>query len=98
MNEIKLSVVIIAKDEEGRIEDCIKSVGGWANEVIVVDDESTDNTIGLAKALGAKIFVRKMDIEGLHRIWAYSQTSNEWVLSLDADERITEELKREIKK
>lgn len=96
MSTIPLSVVILAKNEEKRIEDCIKSVGEWANEVIVVDDESTDNTPRLAKALGAKVLVRRMDVEGRHRNWTYSKADNEWVLSLDADERLTEELKSEI--
>ena len=96
MSTIPLSVVILAKNEEKRIEDCIKSVGEWANEVIVVDDESTDSTPRLAKNLGAKVLVRRMDVEGRHRNWTYLKANNEWVLSLDADERLTEELKDEI--
>lgn len=96
MNEIKLSVVIVAKDEEERIEDCIKSVLNWADEIIIVDDESTDKTADIAKGLGVKVLARKMDIEGRHRNWAYSQAKNDWVFSVDVDERPTEELKREI--
>jgi len=95
---IPLSVVIITKNEEKNIEDCLKSVYGWAEEIIVVDDESQDKTREIAKKYTGKIFVRKMDIEGRHRNWAYSQAKNEWVLSLDADERMTEELKDEIDK
>ena len=96
MSKIALSVVILAKNEEKRIEDCIKSVEEWASEIIVIDDESTDNTSRLAKELGAKVLVQRMDVEGKHRNWAYSKTDNEWVLSLDADERLTEELKDEM--
>ncbi|MFH1519349.1 MAG: glycosyltransferase family 2 protein [Candidatus Omnitrophota bacterium] len=96
MSKISLSVVILAKNEEERIRDCIKSVREWASEVIVIDDESTDNTPGLAKELGVKVLTQRMDIEGRHRNWAYSKASNQWVLSLDADERLTEELKDEI--
>ena len=96
MSRIPLSIVILAKNEEARIRACIKSVGEWASEVIVIDDESTDNTPQIAKELGTKVLVRRMDIEGKHRNWAYSKASNEWVLSLDADERLTEELKGEI--
>ena len=59
MNKILLSVVIITKNEEKQIADCIKSVAGWADEVVVVDDESTDKTREIAKSLGAKVFVRK---------------------------------------
>lgn len=93
----KLSIVIITYNEEGRLADCIKSVETIADEIIVVDDESTDNTRGLAQELGAKVFVRKMDIEGRHRNWAYAQATNDWVYSLDADERMTPELCEEIK-
>jgi len=96
MSKISLSIVILAKNEEERIRDCIKSVEEWANEIIVIDDESTDSTPKLAKELGAKVLMHRMDIEGRHRNWAYSKAENEWVLSLDADERLTEELKVEI--
>ena len=96
LGKVPISVVILAKNEEERIADCIKSVTGWAAEIIVVDDDSVDRTLEIAQDLGAKVLVRKMDIEGVHRNWAYSQAENEWVLSLDADERPTEELKKEI--
>ncbi len=96
MSTTPVSVVIITKNEQDRIEDCIKSVLGWADEIIVVDDESTDNTRDIAKKLGAKVFVRKMDIEGKHRNWAYAQAKNDWVFSVDADERPTKELQEEI--
>lgn len=94
---MRVSVVILAKNEEKRITDCVKSVLGWADEIIVVDDESTDKTRQIAKELGAEVFKRKMDIEGRHRNWAYVQAKNDWVFSVDADERPTEELKEEIK-
>lgn len=96
MSEIPLSIVIIAKNEEKRIKDCIESIVGWADEVIVIDDESNDRTEKIAKNLGATVLVKKMEIEGKHRNWAYAQARNEWVLSLDADERPTEELIKEI--
>jgi glycosyltransferase involved in cell wall biosynthesis len=93
---IDLSVVIIAHNEAARIEDCLKSVYGWAAEIILVDDESTDGTRDIAANYADKVFVRKMDIEGRHRNWAYGQASQEWVLSLDADERLTAETRKEI--
>lgn len=95
-DRLPLSVVTIAYNEEKKIADCLLSARGWADEHIVVDDFSTDRTVEIAKANGAVIFQRKMDIEGLHRNWAYQKAKNEWVLSLDADETVTEELKREI--
>jgi len=97
MDEVPVSVVIITKNETRRIESCIRSVLGWADEIVVVDDESTDNTQHIAQSLGAKVLVRKMDIEGKHRNWAYAQSSNDWVFSVDADEIPTDELKKEIK-
>lgn len=95
-SEVNISVVILAKNEETRIEDCIESVRFWAGEIIVVDDESTDNTVRIAESLGAKVLTKKMEIEGRHRNWAYAKANNQWVLSLDADERLTEGLKKEI--
>ena len=96
MNEALISVVILAKNEEKMIQDCIKSILGWVDEVIVVDDESSDKTREIAQSLGAEVVIRKMDIEGRHRNWAYAQARNKWILSLDADERVTPELKEEI--
>ncbi len=96
MEKAPVSVVIIAKNEEKRLEDCLKSVVNWAQEIVVVDDMSTDKTVELARKYTDKIFQRKMDIEGRHRNWAYDQATQPWVLSLDADERVTPELSCEI--
>lgn len=91
-----ISVVVLTKNEALRIARCLESVK-WADEIIVVDDESTDDTVKIARRFTDRIFVRKMDIEGGHRNWAYSQARNQWVLSLDADEIVTLELEEEIK-
>jgi glycosyltransferase involved in cell wall biosynthesis len=93
--KVPLSVVILTKNEAGRIRDCIQSVR-WADEILVVDDESTDDTVQVAESLGARVLRRKMDIEGRHRNWAYAQAKHEWVLSLDADERVSAELAQEV--
>lgn len=90
-----LSVVVITKNEAGRIEDCLKSVD-WAAEIIVVDDCSTDDTLKIAQGLSARTFTRKMENEGKHRNYAYSLAAQDWILSLDADERVTPELRDEI--
>ena len=74
----KLSVVVLTKNEEACIADCLMSVK-WADEIIVVDDESTDRTVEIARQYTDKIFFRKMDIEGKHRNWAYAQAGNPWV-------------------
>lgn len=94
---VNLSVVILTKNEERNIKECLDSIAGFAHEVVIVDDESTDKTVDIARQYTDKIIIRKMDIEGRHRNFAYTQAKNLWVLSLDADERLTEELKNEIK-
>jgi len=95
MSKCDLSVVIITKNEESRIGECLDSVA-WANEVIVVDDESTDGTLEICRAKNARCVTRKMDSEGRHRNIAYGLATQNWVLSLDADERVTPELAGEI--
>ncbi len=96
MNKVPISVVVITKNEEANIEDCLKSAS-WADEIVVLDDYSSDNTVNLARQYTDKVFERKMDIEGRHRNYAYALAKNTWVLSLDADERITPELAEEIR-
>ncbi len=96
MSNMPLSVVILTKNEELNIVDCINSVKGWADEVIVVDDFSTDRTVQIAQELADRVLIKKMEVEGTHRNWAYAQAKNKWVLSLDADEKVTPELKKEI--
>ncbi len=94
-DKVPVSVVILTKNESARIRECIDSAR-WAQEILVVDDESADNTVAIAGELGARVLKRKMDIEGRHRNWAYAQAACDWVFSLDADERITPELQAEI--
>ena len=91
-----LSVVVITKNEASRLRACLESVASWAEEIIVVDDESTDETVSIAGEFTPKVFRRRMDIEGKHRNFAYDLATQGWVLSLDADERVTPELREEI--
>ena len=93
--KVLISVVVLTKNEESRIASCLDSVR-WADEIIVVDDCSSDKTLEVVGKYTDKVFVRKMDIEGVHRNWAYARAKNKWVLSLDADEVVTPELKNEI--
>jgi len=95
--KVPLSVVVLTKNEESNIGDCLKSVE-WADEIIIVDDFSTDNTTKVASGYTDKVYKKKMDNEGIHRNWAYSRARNKWVLSLDADESVTLQLKKEIER
>jgi len=93
---VALSVVIIAKNEQNRIKDCLDSVTGFADEIVVVDDESTDDTRLIVLKYTDKIFTRHMELEGKQRNFGASKAKNDWILLLDCDERLTDELKAEI--
>ena len=88
-----ISVIIITKNEALYIERCIRSVA-WAREIIVLDSGSTDATVDICKSLGAKVF-QTTDWPGFgpQKQRALDKASEDWVLSLDADEYITEDLK-----
>lgn len=96
--KIPLSVFIIAKNEEARISKTLKAVVGWANEVIVIDSGSTDNTVKIAKQLGAKVLFNKWEGYGQQKIFGEKKCRNDWILNIDADEEVTNELKKEISK
>ena len=95
VNKTPLSIVVITKNEETNIERCLKSAD-WADEIVILDSGSTDNTLNIADRYTDKIHKRDMDIEGTHRNYAYSLASNDWILSLDADEEISPQLQKEI--
>ena len=90
-----LACVIITKNEEANIQECLASVN-WTTERIVVDAESTDRTAELARAAGAKVFVRPWPGFGAQKNYGMEQVSSEWILIVDADERVLEPLKAEI--
>lgn len=90
-----LSCVVITKNEEANIPGCLASVN-WATERIVVDAESTDRTAELARAGGAKVFVRPWPGFGAQKNYGMEQVSSDWVLIVDADERVLQPLQAEI--
>lgn len=90
-----VSAVIIALNEENNIKEAIKTVA-WADEIIVVDSGSNDKTIEYAKKAGAVVFKREWKGYVDQKNWANSKAGSEWILSIDADERVTTELKSEI--
>lgn len=95
---MKISVVISAYNEETTIEDCLKSVQSFADEIIFVDNTSFDKTAKIAKQFTDKIFIEANDPVMLNRNknFGFSKATGDWILSLDADERITKELSAEI--
>lgn len=96
MEKIPVTVVVITRNEEANIERCLKSAASF-DEIVVLDDNSSDKTVEMAKRFTSKVSTRKMDIEGRHRNYAYSLAKNNWVLSLDADEEISPELAEELR-
>lgn len=95
MDRQKLSVYIITYNEEKKIRECLESVK-WADEIVVVDSFSTDKTVEICRQYTDKIFFVKFEGFGKLRNTAVSFTTYDWVLSVDADERVSEELKNEI--
>ncbi len=91
-----VACVVITKNEEANIQNCLRSAQ-WANELIVVDAESRDRTVDLARECGAKVFVRPWPGFGLQKNFGMAQASSDWILILDADERVTEELRGEVR-
>jgi len=93
-----LSVIIITKNEEHDIRDCLESVK-WADEVIVLDSGSTDNTLKITREYTDKAY-SSVDWQGfgIQKNRALAYASSDWVLSLDADERVSDALRQEIQK
>jgi (heptosyl)LPS beta-1,4-glucosyltransferase len=87
-----VACIVITKNEEANIQDCLKSAQ-WANELIAVDAESRDKTVELARACEATVFVRPWPGFGLQKNFGMGQASSDWILILDADERVTEDLR-----
>lgn len=92
---IKLSAIIITKDEEINIERCLRSVS-WVDEIILVDSGSTDKTVEIAREFEAKVFQPEWKGFGPTKQYALDQASGDWVLSIDADEEVSFTLKGEI--
>ncbi|MFN3069538.1 glycosyltransferase family 2 protein [Serratia sp. J2] len=91
-----LSVVMIAKNEAELLSECLQSVA-WADEIIVLDSGSSDGSVALAESLGAKVFTHT-DWQGFgkQRQKAQSYATQDYVLMIDADERVTPELRHSI--
>jgi len=92
---LPLSAVIITRDAASRIEPCLQSVS-FADEILIVDSGSTDATLAIAQRFGARVIHQEWLGYGRQKEFAARQAKNHWVLSLDADERVSEELRHSI--
>jgi len=93
---MRISVVIIAFNEEDRLEDALKSCKEIADEIIVIDSYSTDKTVNIAERNGAKVIQNQFENYGAQKNFAMQQAKYPWVLNLDADERVSKGLRNEI--
>jgi glycosyltransferase involved in cell wall biosynthesis len=91
----KLSVYIICYNNEDKIKDCLESVK-WAEDIVVLDSFSTDKTVEICRQYTDRIYQEKFNGFGKLRNAALSYTKYDWILSVDTDERVTEDLKNEI--
>ncbi|MGA7749122.1 MAG: glycosyltransferase family 2 protein [Gallionella sp.] len=91
----KFSVIIITKNEAANIRACLDSVK-WADEIVVVDSGSSDATVEICRELGAQVHVHDWPGFGMQKNRALSYATHEWVLSIDADERVTPELQAQL--
>ena len=92
-----ISVVLATFNEEKNLQDCLDSVKDFADEIVIVDGSSSDSTIDIAKKLKALIIVtNNPPIFHINKQKAIDKATKDWILQLDADERVTPELKKEI--
>jgi glycosyltransferase involved in cell wall biosynthesis len=93
-----VSVMVLTFNEEANLEECLRSVSGWAKEIFVVDSGSTDKTPEIAAELGAEIYQHAFETHSQQWNWALQNLplTGDWVLALDADQRVSPELAREI--
>ncbi len=91
----KISVIIIAKNEETDIRECLESVNGF-DEIVLIDSGSTDKTVQIAGLYTDKIYKRDFDDFSSQKNFGVSKAKNDWILSLDADERLSPKLSEEL--
>lgn len=93
---VRLSVVVITFNEEKNLARCLKSVVGVADEIVVIDSFSGDGTVAVAQQFNARVVQQAFLGYGEQKNFATAQSSNDWILSLDADEELTPELQQSI--
>jgi glycosyltransferase involved in cell wall biosynthesis len=93
---VKVTVTVITRDEASNIAAALESVA-WADEIVVIDSGSTDDTVAIARRHATRVEVREWPGYGAQKNYAAEIASNDWILSIDADERVTPELASEIR-
>jgi len=94
----RLSICVITLNEEHDLPRLLKSVEGLGKEIVIVDSGSTDRTVEIAREAGARVWTRTWTNYGEQKNFAAAQASNDWILLLDADEEVSEELRESIRK
>ena len=92
---VNISAVVITHNEEDDIKECLQSVS-WAGEIIVIDSYSNDSTVAISRGFTDKVFLREFDNFSAQKNYGLSKARFDWILSVDADERVTEGLRKEI--
>lgn len=95
---MKLSVVIITLNEEDRLREALESCRDIADEIVVVDSFSSDRTLDIASEFGCRIIKNRFRDYGTQKNFALEKARNDWILNLDADERVSPLLNEEIRK
>lgn len=92
-----ISILILTLNEEANLTECLQSVK-WSDDIVVLDSFSSDRTVKIAEEMGARVVQRRFDNWSAHQNWALEEIrfAHPWVFYLDADERMTEELKQEL--
>lgn len=93
---MKISAVIITYNEEDRLPDALASLEGVADEIVVVDSYSNDRTVEIARSAPAKVWQNRFEDYGQQKNFAMEKAGCEWILNIDADERVSPELKRAV--
>ena len=94
--KLRISCTIIAHNEADRIARCISSIHGFADEIVVIDSGSTDDTVAISEKLGALCFFNPWSGYGQQKRYAETRARHDWVLNLDADEWLTPDVRREL--
>ncbi len=91
---MKISAVIITFNEEDRLPEALASLRGVVDEIVVVDSYSSDRTAEIARQARATLYQNRFEDYGQQKNFALQKAGNDWILNLDADERVSDELKK----